>query len=122
MTQMATTTPSAFALRVRQEMKAQGLSVRGLARKIDPENLDRVRRNLHRWLDEGILPSRSSREEVALALGISVDVLEAGHDVDGERDRIVASLLPFAQLMADLATEARKAAATADPEEVEHVG
>ena len=47
------------------------------------------------------------------------DVAEA--EAAPDRDRLVASLLPFAQLMADLATEARKAASP-DPEEVEHVG
>lgn len=56
-------------------MAVQKLSVRGLARRMDPENVDRARRNLHRWLDEGITPGRASRSEVAAALGIKAHEL-----------------------------------------------
>lgn len=65
-----------FVRRVRAEMVAQQLSVRALARRMDPNNLDRARRNLHRWLDEGIAPSRSSRREVAEALGLEPSALD----------------------------------------------
>lgn len=66
-------------------MKQQDLSVRGLARKIDPLNVERARRNLHRWLDEGMTPHRASRAEVAVALGLSEDELE---DDDEESDPV----------------------------------
>jgi hypothetical protein len=69
-------------------MDAQRLSVRGLARRIDPGNLDRARRNLHRWLDEGIVPGRISRLEVATALGIDAAELEGDED-DEEADPMV---------------------------------
>ena len=77
--------PSRFASRVRAEMDAQSLSVRALARRIDPANLDRARRNLHRWLDEGMSPSRTSRVGVARALGIDPSELE---DDDEESDPV----------------------------------
>jgi hypothetical protein len=70
-------------------MDRQGLSVRGLARRMDPVNLDRARRNLHRWLDEGITPNRGSREEIATALGVS----ESDLPDDDEEAEIVADLL-----------------------------
>jgi hypothetical protein len=70
---MTTVTPPStnFVRRVRKELAAQDLTIRGLARRMDPDNLNRARRNLHRWLDEGISPSMASRAEVAVALGIA---------------------------------------------------
>lgn len=73
---MATTVPTRFASRVRSEMAAQGLSVRGLARRIDPENIDRARRNLHRWFDDGMTPVPASRRKVAVALGLDEHALD----------------------------------------------
>lgn len=80
---------SRFVARVRVEMARQSLSVRGLARKMDPLNVDRARRNLHRWLDEGIAPGRASRAEVAGALGIEAHELTEAED---EESHQVASL------------------------------
>jgi hypothetical protein len=77
---MTQTQPSRFVRTVREEMHQQRLSVRGLARKIDPHNVDRVRRNLHRWLDEGIVPNRSSRAELAAALGLPAGSLDDEED------------------------------------------
>lgn len=81
---------SRFVTRVRGEMARQSLSVRGLARKMDPANVDRARRNLHRWLDEGIAPGRASRREVAGALGIEAHELV---DDDDEESDMSATLL-----------------------------
>lgn len=75
-------TTSLFVERVRAEMRKQDLSIRALARKMDPENLNRARRNLHRWLDEGIVPGRASREELAVALGLPVDTFAPAKDMD----------------------------------------
>lgn len=80
-------------------MGTQGLSVRGLARKIDPNNVDRVRRNLHRWLDQGLSPHRASRREVAVALGLDEHALD-----DDEEDALptyhdlIEALRPLANL------------------------
>lgn len=76
------TVESTFSQRVRGEMARQGVSIKGLARRIDPTNVDRVRRNLHRWLDEGILPHRSSRREVATALGLDEHALDDDEESD----------------------------------------
>lgn len=88
MSQLASSNGS-FAARVRIELQRQGLSIRGLARRIDPANVDRVRRNLHRWLDEEISPHRSSRREVATALGLDEHAL----DEDDEEADPVADLM-----------------------------
>jgi transcriptional regulator with XRE-family HTH domain len=71
-----------FVQRIRAEMKEQNLSIRGLARRMDPDNLNRARRNLHRWLDEGIVPGRASRDELAEALGIPPDEIAPARDMD----------------------------------------
>lgn len=82
-----TTRPTRFVSRVRAEMESQKLSIRGLARRMDAENVDRARRNLHRWLDEGIAPGRASRREVAAAL--QIDHAELEGDDDEEADPVV---------------------------------
>lgn len=92
------TNPSRFVTRVRQEMAHQALSIRGLARRMDPANVDRARRNLHRWLDEGIRPSRTSRAEVAAALGIESAALE---DDDEESDLVGALMAIIRSLVRD---------------------
>jgi hypothetical protein len=97
------TSPSRFVVRVRTEMSAQQLSVRGLARRMDPINVDRARRNLHRWLDEGIKPGRASRREVATALRIEAAELED----DEESDPVAVLVAAFRQIMRD---EIRRAA------------
>jgi hypothetical protein len=85
---MVTAAPeSRFVRVVRREIQAQELSVRRLARRIDPENLNRARRNLHRWLNEGIVPSPVSRVVVAHALGIATEELS---DDDDEEDLAVS--------------------------------
>jgi hypothetical protein len=71
-----TAQPSNFVRRVRAEMDAQSLSMRGLARRIDPDNVERARRNLIRWMHGGIQPGRNNRIEVARALGINPEELE----------------------------------------------
>jgi hypothetical protein len=65
-------------------MDTRRLSVRALARRMDPANIDRARRNLHRWLDEGITPNRTSRMDVARALGLDVSELEESEDEEAD--------------------------------------
>src|SRR5689334_238052 len=95
---MASATESRFVQRVRSEIQRQNLTIKGLARRIDPKNVNRARRNLHRWLDEGIDPSKASRREVAVALGLAEDAL----DDDEESDMaaaLVEALRPFAPVL-----------------------
>jgi hypothetical protein len=63
-------------------MDAQQLSMRGLARRIDPDNIERARRNLIRWIHQGIQPSRANRLDVARALGIDPGELEDDKEAD----------------------------------------
>lgn len=65
---------------------------------MDPSNVERARRNLHRWLDDGILPGRASRAELAHALGIPESAL--GSDDDDEEDETMhEAFLLFVDLM-----------------------
>lgn len=105
---METLTPrSNFVRRVRAEMSAQELSVRALARRMDPANLDRARRNLHRWLDEGISPSRASRTEVAVALGIAEAELADAEEEDDPAMREAFHI--FVDLMSKVTSRAPQA-------------
>lgn len=89
-------TPSSnFVRRVRAEMASQELSVRALARRMDPANLNRARRNLHRWLDGGITPGRASRVAVAEALGLPEGELDDEEDEAAMRE----AFLLFVDLM-----------------------
>jgi hypothetical protein len=81
------TQPTRFQTRVRAELDAQRLSMRGLARRIDPDNVERARRNLIRWMHSTTQPSRLSRLDVAQALGIDPAELE---DDDEESDPVAA--------------------------------
>lgn len=80
-------------------MQRQGLSVRGLARRMDPENLDRARRNLHRWLDEGMTPNRASRREIAAGLGVRES--ELPEDDDEEADLVVDLIKAIRRVVQD---------------------
>lgn len=61
---------------------------------MDPANVDRARRNLHRWLDEGITPGRASRLAVSMALGIEAQELDGDDDEESDpvTDLMVALL------------------------------
>lgn len=64
-----------FAERLRTELRQAGVSVRALSRRLRPDNPEDARRNLNRWLHEGILPRSEQRVEVARALGLQEDAL-----------------------------------------------
>lgn len=90
---MAAVQQTRFVRRVREEMREQGLSIRGLARLMDPNNVDRARRNLHRWLDEGISPNRASVVEIADALGVDADELDEEGELSVAFERMLRSYL-----------------------------
>lgn len=108
----ATTNGKPFSTKVFSELKRQGLGIRTLARRMDPEHPERARRNLNRWLHEGIRPSPANRIAVAVALGIRED--EFSSDEDDEEDAELHAAL--AQLTRVLLERVRFAA---DRERVE---
>lgn len=67
---------------LREELDERGLSVRGLARAIDPANPERGRRNLHRYLTGSTQPNAPMRKKIADALGVHVSAVPNGNGVD----------------------------------------
>ena len=73
-----------FALHLRRAMDDKEISIRELARRLNPENPEAPRSLLHKWLKGKHVPSRTSRRAVARALDLPV-----GHfveDDDSEED------------------------------------
>lgn len=73
-------TPSTeFGRRLRDELDRQNLSVRALARRMQPDNPEPMRRNIARWLsplpDSSVNPSTASAHAAASSLGVSVETL-----------------------------------------------
>lgn len=62
-----------FAVQLRQAIDTEDISVRELARRLNPENPEAPRSGLHKWLAGKHVPSRTSRRAVARALGLSPD-------------------------------------------------
>lgn len=75
---------STFGSRLRAELERQGLSLRKLSRRLDPQNPERARRNLSRWVAGHHRPSPGSRVLIAEALGLHRD--HFADDDDDEED------------------------------------
>lgn len=65
---MATTVT--FADKLHAALDDQGISVRELARRLNPENPEAARSGIHKWLANKHEPHRASRRAVAVALGL----------------------------------------------------
>lgn len=84
------------------------MSVRELARRMQPGNPEGMRRNIARWLspeDTAVSPSRASVNATADALGISPDALAD----DEEEDSSVYA--PLARAVRDIVRDELKKAA-----------
>lgn len=77
-----------FGTHLRSELDKRKMSIRGLARTIDPQNPEVARRNLARWIGGYNNPSRLNRIAVAEALGLPADTFLP--DDDEEEDPLVA--------------------------------
>ena len=79
-TDQAERTPrTEFGRRLREELDRQNLSVRALARRMQPDNPEPMRRNIARWLsplpESAVNPSTASVRAAAGSLGVSVEEL-----------------------------------------------
>jgi transcriptional regulator with XRE-family HTH domain len=77
-----------FGEKLRKELDARQMSVRALARVIDPNRPEAARRNLVRWIGGYNDPSRISRIAVADALGLPHELFL--EEDDEEADPLVA--------------------------------
>lgn len=89
---------SNFGERVRRELDSQGLSIRKLAKRMDPERPEAAKRNLARWIGGYNQPSRISRIAVASALGLSPEALL---DDDEEADPVVDLIKAIRRVVQD---------------------
>lgn len=83
-----------FGPKVFSELHRQNIGIRTLARKMDPKQPERARRNLNRWIHEGVKPSPANRVAVAVALGI-----DEGEFADEDDEEDAETLMAFGQLM-----------------------
>lgn len=72
---------SPFGEKLRAELGRQNISIRKLARQIDPNHPERARRNLSRWI-AGTRPTQGSRVLVAHALGVDASHFDEEDDED----------------------------------------
>lgn len=73
-----------FAEKLRNEMYAQGMGARTLARRLEPDNVEQARKTVRRWL-AGTRPNQASRDRVTDALGMRRGALN-----DDEDDEVAA--------------------------------
>jgi transcriptional regulator with XRE-family HTH domain len=80
----AQTHKSSFAAWMYDTRTARGLSVRGLAKAMsrtgDTQDVERHRRNLNRYIHNGIIPTDQNKQLIADALGVSKDEMPADED------------------------------------------
>ena len=83
-----------FSARLGEALVQHNVSIRGLAKRINPEDPESARRNLHRWLAAENYPSKASRQAIADGLGITREELDP--DEEEESSPSLAELLEFA--------------------------
>jgi transcriptional regulator with XRE-family HTH domain len=79
----AKTPKTEFGRNLRAELTRQDISVRALARRMQPGDSEAMRRNIARWLspkDTAVNPSRASVRAVAEALGVPAEALMEEED------------------------------------------
>lgn len=59
-----------FGHRLRAELATAEVSIRELARRLDPEKPENARRTVTRWVTGGSKPTRENRRAAAVALGL----------------------------------------------------
>lgn len=72
-----------FGRNLRAELDARRVSVRELARRMQPDNPEGMRRNIARWLspeETAVEPSAASVRATAAALGVAPEALAADED------------------------------------------
>lgn len=99
----ATKKPSWFAPKLKTELVRQDVSVRELARRLRPADTEGARRDLNRYLHNGIVPSAGRRAEIEEALGMESGSL----DEDEEDPSMREAFYLFVDLMERVDTSRR---------------
>ena len=79
---MGTTVPSrsSFGEKLRRELDQRGMSIRKLARTMNPSKPEQARRNLARWIGGYNEPSRVQLVAVCNALGVPLETFDEEED------------------------------------------
>lgn len=92
---MATRTRSQFGSLLRDALTSQGVSIRELARRLNPERPETARRSLIRYIKGEVIPEQRNRDEIAAALGLSTDYFAENAEEALQRERLARALEPL---------------------------
>lgn len=109
MTTAARKKHSSFGRILRTELDEQHVSIRELARRVanNEEKIESNRRLLHQYLAGDVSPRAEMRARIAEALAIDPAVFTEDAERQAERERLMEALEPLADILLDLATQAR---------------
>lgn len=71
-----------FASKLRGELSARKMGARGLAKLLDPGNVEQARKSVRRWLTGKHVPNRASLDSITDALGLERRALDPAEDLD----------------------------------------
>lgn len=109
MTTAARKKHSSFGRILRSELDERNVSIRELARRV-AENEDKIesnRRLIHQYLSGSVSPRAEMRSRIAAALAIDPGVFTEDAERQAERERLIDALEPLADILLDIAREAR---------------
>jgi transcriptional regulator with XRE-family HTH domain len=97
---MSATLPSRsrFGEKLRRELDQRGMSIRKLARTMNPIHPEQSRRNLARWIGGYNQPSRIQLVALCEALGVPLETFD---DDDEEADPVVALMAAIRRVVRD---------------------
>lgn len=100
---------SPFGNLLRDALLETGVSTKELSRRIadSPEHAEAKRRLLQKYVSGEVSPTLASRVEIAAALGIDGQRFAEDREHEERLDQILNALIPLADALLDLATQAR---------------
>jgi hypothetical protein len=84
--------PRTFAEKLSVVLKDRNMGHRTLARRIDPDNVETVRRSIYKWMTGQHTPTQASRDIVTDALGLEPGSLDPETDDDSLMRVLLAGL------------------------------
>ena len=90
---------SRFGEKLRRELDQRGMSIRKLARTMNPNTPEQARRNLARWIGGYNQPSRIQLVALCEALGVPLETF--ADDDDEEADPVVALMAAIRRVVRD---------------------
>lgn len=103
---------SPFGDMLRDALEETGVSIKGLSRLLadEPEHAEAKRRLLQKYVGGEVSPGGEARNAIADALGVPRERFHEDKELEARRRRILTALIPLADELLELATEAREQA------------